>query len=1062
MSTLAEFMIVAGVDNRTPMLDKPQYESWKSRMELYIQGKEKGRIILNSVENGPLVWPTVAQENSTVRPKTYEELSDKEKLQANCDLKAANIVHQGLPPDVYALVNHHKFGKDIWDRVKLLMQGTSLSKQERECKLYDEFDKFSYVKGETLHQYYLRFSQLIIDMNIIQMTMQPVQVNIKFLNSLPPEWVKFVTDVKLARELHTSNYDRLYVYLEQHESNPYGAPHHPQQYPTTYPINLSHTQPFVTQNAYPPLTIPQQPQAKFPQIDSGLTVLTFLHSDDPISCMNKAMAFLSAVFTPRYPLTNNQLRSSSNLRIQAIVQDGRVTVQQVQRRQGQNVCTQSKRRRDATLFKENVLLVQAHVEGKELDKEQLAFLADPEVADGQVAQTITHSAAFQTNDLDAYDSDCNDISLAKAVLMANLSSCDSDVIAEVQYSDTFQNDMMNQSVQELHYSEQAPIIDYPDYEITSGSNIISYSQYMEETQLATNWDKDNNERMFKLHLDPLAPKVLKNKNAHPEYIKHSREHTEILQEIVESARALSPLDSNLDSALDVTPKNKEKKVRFADPVISSSNTQKQVVQIVLWYLDFECSKHMTRDHSQLTNFIKKILGTIKFGNDQIAKIMGYGDYQIGNVTISRVYYVEGLGHNLFSVGQLCDSDLEVTFHKHTCVVRNLEGVDLLTGSRGTNLHTLSIGDMMKSSLICLLSKASKTKKPDLSYLYVFSAHYHPTNDSEDLGKLKAKADVGIYRRIMEIIHVDFDDLIAMASEQSNSRPALHEMTPGILIDQNAPSLSTSQTLQASPSHVIPLGDEEADHDIEVVHIDNNPQFGIPIIEPNYEESSSQVVIPNNVHPIIQQHEHIIKWTKGHPIDNSYKEALTESYWIVAMQEELNEFERLEVWELVHYADHAGCQDTKRSTSGSMQLLGDRLVSWSSKKQKSTVISSIKAEYIALSECCAQILWTRSQLTDYGLGFNNMPMYYDNKSAIALCCNKVQHSRSKHIDMRYHFIKEQLENDMVELYFVKTEYQLADIFTKTLGRERLDFLINKLRMRSMSPETLKILTDEEDE
>ncbi|GJY43606.1 reverse transcriptase domain-containing protein [Tanacetum coccineum] len=116
-------------------------------MELYIQGKDHGRIKLNLVENNPLIWTTVAQEDGTVRLKTYKELSDKEKLQAHCDLKATNIVLQGLSLDVYALVNHHKIAKDIWDRVKLLMQGTSLSKQERECKLYDEFDKFSYVKG---------------------------------------------------------------------------------------------------------------------------------------------------------------------------------------------------------------------------------------------------------------------------------------------------------------------------------------------------------------------------------------------------------------------------------------------------------------------------------------------------------------------------------------------------------------------------------------------------------------------------------------------------------------------------------------------------------------------------------------------------------------------------------------------------------------------------------------------------------------------------------------------------------------------------------------------------
>ncbi|GJQ89223.1 retrovirus-related pol polyprotein from transposon TNT 1-94 [Tanacetum coccineum] len=119
------------------------------------------------------------------------------------------------------------------------------------------------------------------------------------------------------------------------------------------------------------------------------------------------------------------------------------------------------------------------------------------------------------------------------------------------------------------------------------------------------------------------------------------------------------------------------------------------------------------------------------------------------------------------------------------------------------------------------------------------------------------------------------------------------------------------------------------------------------------------------------------------------------------------------------ADHAGCQDIRRSTSGSMQLLGDRLVSWSSKRQKSAAISSTEAKYIALSGCWAQVLWMRSQLIDYGLRFNKIPMYRDNKSAIALCCNNVQHSRSKHIDIKYHFIKEQVKNGVVELYFVST-------------------------------------------
>nr|GEU62932.1 retrovirus-related Pol polyprotein from transposon TNT 1-94 [Tanacetum cinerariifolium] len=161
-----------------------------------------------------------------------------------------------------------------------------------------------------------------------------------------------------------------------------------------------------------------------------------------------------------------------------------------------------------------------------------------------------------------------------------------------------------------------------------------------------------------------------------------------------------------------------------------------------------------------------------------------------------------------------------------------------------------------------------------------------------------------------------------------------------------------------------------------------------------------------------------------------------------------------------YADHAGCQDTRRSTSGSVQFLRERLISWSSKRQKSVAISGTEAKYIALSGCYAQILWIRSQLSDYGLRFNKIPMYCD-ISAIALCCNNVQHSRSKNIDIRYHFIKEQVESGVIELYFVNTEYQLADLFTKALGRDKIKFLINKVGMRSFTPETLKQLMDEVD-
>ncbi|GJY01347.1 hypothetical protein Tco_0359499 [Tanacetum coccineum] len=178
-NTLDEYMILSGADNRPPMLDKDLYDSWKSRMELYIHNQEHGKMILESVEHGPLFWPTV-EENGVTKTMKYAKLSVAEKIQADCDMKATNIILQGLPANTYSLVNHHRVAKDLWERVQLLMQGASLTKQETECKLYDAFDKFTHIKGETLHN-------------------------------------KFVTDVKLVKDLHTTNFDQLHAYLEQHE-----------------------------------------------------------------------------------------------------------------------------------------------------------------------------------------------------------------------------------------------------------------------------------------------------------------------------------------------------------------------------------------------------------------------------------------------------------------------------------------------------------------------------------------------------------------------------------------------------------------------------------------------------------------------------------------------------------------------------------------------------------------------------------------------------------------------------------------------------------------------------
>ncbi|GKC33767.1 retrovirus-related pol polyprotein from transposon TNT 1-94, partial [Tanacetum coccineum] len=159
------------------------------------------------------------------------------------------------------------------------------------------------------------------------------------------------------------------------------------------------------------------------------------------------------------------------------------------------------------------------------------------------------------------------------------------------------------------------------------------------------------------------------------------------------------------------------------------------------------------------------------------------------------------------------------------------------------------------------------------------------------------------------------------------------------------------------------------------------------------------------------------------------------------------------------ANHTGCLDTRKSTSRGIQFLGDKLVSWMSKKQDYTAMSLTEAEYVALSASCAQVMWIRTQLNDYGFNYNKISLYCDSQSAISISCNPMQHSRTKHIHTRYHFIKEQVENGIIEFYFVRTEYQLGDMFTKALPKDRFQYLVKRIGMRCLTSAELEVLANE---
>ncbi|GJR03319.1 retrovirus-related pol polyprotein from transposon TNT 1-94 [Tanacetum coccineum] len=1231
MTTLADKSLLSGGDNKPPMLEKHLYDSWKSRMELYMLNRPHGRMILASVEKGPLVWPSITEDGVT-RLKEYIELTPAEAIQADCDIKAINIILQGLPTEIYALVSQHRVAKDLWEKIKLLMQGTSLTKQERECKLYDEFDKFTYKKGESLHEYYLRFTLLLNDMNIYKMPLEQFQVNTKFLNTLPDEWSKFVTDVKLVKDLHTTNVDQLHAYLQQHErhanevrlmhernsdplalvashqlppstyqshlhtlpnsqlqhhvspypSSQFVTPYQTQQFTTSQSTPLSITYPSneyqssVHHNVYSPQSsIPQleyapttyqHQQSEFSQPDSGLIVPVFQKGDDPIDAINHMMSFLTAVVTSRYPTTNNQLRTSSNPRQQATIYDGKVTVQPVQGRQTTYVAGTTRKYISVTTAKGRVILPSS--------------------------TGITHNAAYQADDLDAYDSDCDELNSAKIALMANLSRNGSDALTEIET------------------------------EITSDSNIIPYSQYLSETQQETVQNSNSSAQQDVLILsifsrsnkqyaeivrlkqtlfeqvqekDSLMKtvfdlkndlKIEENRNINreialenkikqldniifkrgqstqtvhmmtkskicydhllgitdlmitkpinrneerrnkrkqdynqaigfekPFYLKNVQEskpklydgnvilkmdaivipdsdetlmlceesrkvddskvqngqdeiedsltldwnigdklvagngignryknfmtrlkpktchqknnvmwYTKVIQELLSHISRTCPSINNFDPQLvAVTPRKKDKKVSLqgntqidkiqqtpssnsknkveAHPrnVKSSLNKRNGTVKVNGSASMQNSKKHdnsdyvcingddcMSSDNLCVSNSMndrptgrtftivgnacpltritttnevpsrkpivlesespkpvvnlvysrkpRKNKNTKSVSKTEVVQIVP--PCLIGNVTISRVYYVEGLGHNLFFVGQFCDSNLEVAFRQHTCFIRNLEGVDLLEGSRGIIfIHSL-LGNMMASLFpICLLSKAFK---PSIGY----GIALNKGDIGIFIGNAPTKKAFRIYnrrtRRIIESIHVDFDELTAMASEHISSGPELHNMTPitissGLVpnplpstplvppsrsdwdllfqpmfdeslnpppyVDLQAPEVIAPIPEVVAPEHVVLTGSPSS------TTVDQDA----PLPKVASDQSSSSDVIHTIVPPHHQVSEHNSKWSKDHPLENiigaldiietierNYKDALTQACWIEAMQEELYEFERLKV------------------------------------------------------------------------------------------------------------------------------------------------------------------------
>ncbi|GJY55002.1 hypothetical protein Tco_0446666 [Tanacetum coccineum] len=397
MANLSEDIQYPGSDTRPPMLDRTDFASWQQCIRLYCRGKENGVNILKSIDEGPFQMGTfretlVEGTEGTLhlgpeQPRVYSDLLPKDKERYNANIRATNILLQGLPKDIYTLINHYTGAKDIWDNVKMLLE------------------------GESIHDYYVRFAKLINDMRNIKMTMSRMQLNSKFVNNILPEWGRFVTAVKLNRGLRDSNYDQLYAYLKQHEAhaneNNVLYQQHYSQSSTTLP------------STYVPLHF-----ADNSQLDSGLSPTEKL-----IKNLTNTLALLTQSYKTYLPQTNNQLRTSSNPRNQATVQDSRVVVQNVQGRQNRGHGNNTR----GADGQDNAI-------DDDVDEQPIQDLA------------LNVDNVFQADDCDAFDSDVDEAPMTQTMFMANLSttdpvydeaspSYDLDILSELHDHDHYQNDV---------------------------------------------------------------------------------------------------------------------------------------------------------------------------------------------------------------------------------------------------------------------------------------------------------------------------------------------------------------------------------------------------------------------------------------------------------------------------------------------------------------------------------------------------------------------------------------------------------------------------------------------
>nr|GEV33299.1 copia protein [Tanacetum cinerariifolium] len=644
------------------------------------------------------------EKSGVTRPKKYSELSATEAIQADCNVKETNIILQGLPPEVYALVSNYKVAKELWERIQLLMQDAYDSDcDELHTAKVALIANLSHYGSDALAEVHNHDN---VNNNMINQAVQAMpsseQSNIvnhseteitSDINIIP--YSQYVIESQQAA-VQNSNFlaqqDALILYSVEIDNLKQALSEHLKEKESlmqTVTLLKNNFKKEESRNIYREIALEQRIKhldnivfkrgfqnpfylEKAQQLEPKLYDDNVIEKTNGIVIHDTEETMMLAeesrskmFFKQKDPMMLEKKVNTTPVDYANYVNSPEPTPS--------NRPTKVEVPKVRMKLKERIKSLSGNMKEDKFKKELEEIETMNIELDHRVTKLIAENEHLKQNYKQLYDS-------IKSLRIRSKEHCD-DLINQVNLKST-ENSDLNASLQE----KVLVITALKDNLRKLKGNVV-----VDDDVTSHPIDPE----MLIVDVAPLAPKLRNNRIAHSDFIRHTQEQTAILKEIlhVNSDRKCVTCNgflfsNNHDSCILDFINNVNARLK--------SKSVKKTLKRKVW-------KPIGKVYTNI-GYIWRPTGTIKFGNDHVTKIMGYGDYQIGNVTISRVYFMEGLGYNLFSVGQFCDSDLKVAFRQHTCFIYNLEGVDLLTGSRGNSLYTLSLGDMMTQSLVWGLPK----------------------------------------------------------------------------------------------------------------------------------------------------------------------------------------------------------------------------------------------------------------------------------------------------------------------------------------------------------------------